>query len=305
MRRARFVKIDPARVEAWARQHAAAPPPPATYDARFHHAGTPASTLAFVLTLNTVNFGSGWFPYLRKEPARSGYLTVAGRLKHRFDNDGPWRAAELAEISEREMAQVLDQDLAVPEVAELMRLYAQALRELGELLIARYGGRFEGPVEEAAGSAERLVTSLARMTYFRDVERYEELEVPFYKRAQITASDLALAFRGHGPGHFGDLDALTIFADNLVPHVLRCDGVLVYDAGLARRIEVQETLAAGSLEEIEIRAGGLHAVELLVAELRRCGTRTTARELDQLLWWKGQRPEIKAHPRHRTRTVFY
>ena len=39
----------------------------------------------------------------------------------------------------------------------------------------------------------------------------------FYKRAQIVASDLALA----GVAEFDDLDRLTIFADNLVPHVLR------------------------------------------------------------------------------------
>ncbi len=38
----------------------------------------------------------------------------------------------------------------------------------------------------------------------------------FYKRAQIVASDLALA----GVARFADLDRLTIFADNLVPHVL-------------------------------------------------------------------------------------
>ena len=42
-------------------------------------------------------------------------------------------------------------------------------------------------------------------------------------------SDLALA----GIVRFRDLDRLTIFADNLVPHVLRCDGVLVYDPRLA------------------------------------------------------------------------
>ena len=52
----------------------------------------------------------------------------------------------------------------------------------------------------------------------------------FYKRAQIVAADLALA----GVARFRDLDRLTIFADNLVPHVLRCDGVLVYDAAPGR-----------------------------------------------------------------------
>ncbi len=40
------------------------------------------------------------------------------------------------------------------------------------------------------------------------------------------AADLAAAFRGQGPGRFRDLDRLTLFADNLVPHVLRREGVL-------------------------------------------------------------------------------
>ena len=31
----------------------------------------------------------------------------------------------------------------------------------------------------------------------------------------------------------------------------------------------------------------------------------TARQIDALLWSCGQRPEMKAHPRHRTRTTFY
>ena len=62
----------------------------------------------------------------------------------------------------------------------------------------------------------------------------------FYKRAQITGSDLELA----GVASFGDIDRLTIFADNLVPHVLRCDGVLVYDERLAAHIDAGRRLRA-------------------------------------------------------------
>ena len=79
-----------------------------------------------------------------------------------------------------------------------------------------------------------------------------------YKRAQIVASDLALA----GVAEFADLDRLTIFADNLVPHVLRCEGVLVYDESLAARIDAGETLPLGGAER-EIRACALHACELI------------------------------------------
>ena len=41
---------------------------------------------AFQLTLNAINFGSGWFPTLRKPPGLSGFRTVEAGLRAR----GPW-----------------------------------------------------------------------------------------------------------------------------------------------------------------------------------------------------------------------
>jgi hypothetical protein len=143
------------------------------------------------------------------------------------------------------------------------------------------------------------------MPYFNDVETYGEMRVPFFKRAQLTAADLAIAFNGQGPGYFHDLDRLTIFADNLVPHVLHVDGILRYEDDLAACIEREELVPSGSAEEVEIRACGVHAVELLVAELREQGQPITARGLDYLLWNRGQGPHYKARPRHRTRSVYY
>jgi hypothetical protein len=186
-----------------------------------------------------------------------------------------------------------------------MELFAQALRELGRFLEERHRGRFEGVVETAAGSCAALVQELARMPLYRDVSRYAELEVPFYKRAQLTSADLASAFGGEGPGRFEDLADLTLFADNLVPHVLRREGVLVYLPELAARIDRGEPIEAGSPEEVELRAAAVHAVEGFVAETRALGKPLTAQQLDYRLWTRGQRPEYKAHPRHRTRTSFY
>jgi hypothetical protein len=114
-----------------------------------------------------------------------------------------------------------------------------------------------------------------------------------------------LAFNGCGPGKFDDLDNLTIFADNLVPHVLRVDEILLYDKNLADRIDAGKLIPAGSPDEVEIRACALHAVELLKKELRKAGYQVTSCGLDYLLWNRGQQPHYKAIPRHRTRTVFY
>jgi hypothetical protein len=304
-RRARFVSLDAGRLERFGSELVQAPAPTPSDDPAHLRRRTAEETLAFVLTLDAVNFGSGWFPHLRKRPGRSGYFTVALALAERFDADGPWSAAALRELEEKELARVLGQDPAVPEVAELLGLYARALRDLGAYLLAEHAGRFAGPIEAARGSAARLVACLAAMPCYRDVSCYGELEVPFYKRAQITAADLHLALGGEGLGRFADLDELTLFADNLVPHVLRLARVLVYDPGLARRIDAGELLAPGSAEEVEIRACALHAVERLVEVTRRLARPLPAWRIDEILWARGQRPEAKAVPRHRTRTVFY
>jgi putative queuosine salvage protein len=120
-------------------------------------------------------------------------------------------------------------------------------------------------------------------------------DIGFYKRALIAAHDLSLA----GVARFDDLDTLPIFADNLVPHVLRCDGVLVYDERLAAHIDSGQRLRVGPAER-EIRGCAVHACELIA---QRSGT--SARELDGWLWNRGQGAEYKARPRHRTTTVFY
>lgn len=304
-RRARFVSIDRAALERLAANLTDDPPPPPVWDPATHHVGTESSRLAYVITLDAINFGSGWFPKLRKREGRSGYFTVAMGLKDRFDADGPWSAAELAALSPFDLAEVTGQSLADPEVAELMALFSAALNDLGALLASRYGGRFDALVDAAGGRAERLVERLAEMPLYRDVSTYDGFEVPFYKRAQITSADLAIAFGGEGFGRFEDLDRLTCFADNLVPHLLRCEGVLVHRADLAARIDAGELLSHGSPEEVEIRAVGLHAVEEIVAAVRARGGQTTAQRVDMTLWHRGQRPESKARPRHRARCPYY
>ena len=303
MERARVVRIDPAALAELADELPTKQAP--QLSPAHHYIGEPDDTLAFILTLDAINFGSGYFPYLNKRPGLSGYFTVAASLRERWESQGPFGADELSALSAADCAQLIQQDPSVPEVAELMSLFARALNDLGEFLLTHFDGDPTGPVVAANQSAGRLAEILIQMPLYRDVSHYGDFEVPFYKRAQLTAADLAAAFDGKGYGAFLDLDQLTIFADNLVPHVLRREGVLVYDAELASRIDAGELLLAGSSEEVEIRAGAVHAVERSVARLREAGVDTTAHQLDYVLWNRGQLPEMKAHPRHRTRTPFY
>lgn len=250
----------------------------------------------FVLALDAVNFGSGWFPVLRKADGLSGYHTIAGALRDR----GGVTVDEMTAATGDWCAEVFGQ-VGNDEVADLMALFADSWRQLG-VVVERFGGAV--PMVEAAGqSADRLVELLAwEHKLYRDVSEHAGERVPLFKRAQITAVDLSLAFGGEGVGRFDDLDRLTMFADNLVPHVLRLAGLLRYEQALLDRIEAGELLVHDSEEEVEIRAVAVHAVELLVAEL---GSPATAGQVDMALWHRGGRPEAKAVPRHRCRTTAY
>jgi len=270
-----------------------------------HYLDRQKDTLSFLLTLDTINFGSGWFPHLRKRPGMSGYFTTASALNDFYKQSGPLSAEQLSVISADQCTLIFNQDPANKPIRELMQHFATALNGLGRYLLNRFQGSFCGLVEAADSGAGRLVHLLKEMPYFNDVVPYHELEVPFFKRAQIVAADLAVAFQGKGWGHFDDLDQLTIFADNLVPHVLRMDGILRYEEELIARIEAAAPIPAGSSEEVEIRAGAVQAVEVIKKSICDSGRPVTSAQLDYFLWNRGQSPDYKAVPRHRTRTVFY
>jgi hypothetical protein len=278
--RARSVRIDHEAIPAYAARLPAEPPEPApdldTDDLE--------ARAAFSLQLDAVNFGSGWFPTLKKPAGLSGYRTVEAGLREH----GPFTREELTHMTPGRIAAVMGQEPG----HELMALFARALNELGERVDS-----FAGFAARGQGSAVRLAEELATWPMWRDVSSYEGREIPFFKRAQIAPFDLHL--QGIAPAR--DVDRLTIFADNLVPHVLRLDGVLTFERRLLSRIEAGELLEHGSPEEVEIRAAAIHATELLVA----AHGDTTAGAADNWLWNRGAGERYKAAPRHRSRTTAY
>ncbi|MGH2470515.1 MAG: queuosine salvage family protein, partial [Chloroflexota bacterium] len=230
---------------------------------------------ALICCQDAVEFGSGWHPLLRKRPGLSGSLSIAAAMTEHLLAE-PLTAEQLCQVDAAGCASLCEQPLDNGPVEELMGLFAEALRELGGLMLRHCTGRFLGLMDVAQGSAERLVHMLGALPAFHDVSRYHGFDVPFYKRAQLLAADLAATLRTPGePPLFGDLDSLTLFADNLVPHVLRVEGLLAYEPALAAAVEAGELIPAGCDEEIEIRACGLQAVELLVNALREFGQPTT------------------------------
>lgn len=237
----------------------------------------------YVLILDAINFGSGWFPTLRGDGPGTGTDTMTRRLtQHTRRRGAPWTPEELRSLTTVSVAELLGEDLRHP----LMAHYADSLVQLGGFLSD--GGALDA-IDAAAGSAARMAAALVgAMPAFADPG--------FCKRAQITANDLVLA----GVADFGDVDELTVFADNLLPHVLRLDGVLVYDDALAAEIDAGRPLSPGSDAEVEIRGCAVHACEHLAARLG-----VAPRVLDNWLWNRGQHPPYSTRSPHLTRTLAY
>ena len=164
----------------------------------------------------------------------------------------------------------------------LMLHFARHLRELGE----RVGPSFLAFAR--SGTAEELATELSTWPSWYDISPYDGETIPFFKRAQIAAADLALA----GLTDASDLARLTLFADNLVPHVLRLDGILEFDDDLVQRIDAGTLIEHDSPEEVEIRACALHAVELLV----QAHGHTTATAVDNVALAPRRRAPVQGAP---------
>jgi hypothetical protein len=247
-------------------------------------------TAAYILALDSINFGSGYFTLARERGIELEYAVIAGGLKKSFEYGALSTPAQWMNITAKDFSTMFSVPLrAHAELDGLLHNFANHLRETGEIITAQYGGKVLNLIEASGGSALKLADMVAVWEGFHDVHAYKGRDIPILKRAQIVAADLNLAIGG-----LRDIDKLTIFADNMVPHVLRCDGILSYTS--------DEPVVSGSEKEIEIRACAIHAVELMK---QYTDGGFTSVNLDHMLWHRGYEPQIYNRKPHRTLGVWY
>ena len=246
--------------------------------------GSEDDVATFLVCLDTINFGSGWWPTIRKRPGMSGYFTMATGLAERFRAA---RRLERRRAARRCAPRRSPTSSGQARDHELMALYAQALRELGRWLGGRADARGGRARRTGRPSASRR-TSPTGMAMFDDRG--------FYKRAQIVAVRPRARRRRALPRP-------------RPPHDLRRQPRPARPA-LRRRARLRPA-PGRSTSTPSARCGwarrsarsapcAVHACELIAARLG-----VSAHTLDHWLWQRGQAPEYKARPRHRCRTVFY
>lgn len=294
------VQIDMPALKTFA-QEVLTYPAPDTFDDTHHFiSGNAEADYAYVLLLDSVNFGSGYDPVLRSEKTLQDggfYFTMAARLKRKFEDD-PLTLADVMALTLADVAEIFGfSDML--KSTELATLYLDAMQKMADTIL-RNGGSFTEFVESMNSDVGKCVEILIKQPLFKDESLYKGQKIGFYKRAQITAADLHLSAKRRGVTLFNNIDNLTLFADNAVPHVLYRSGVLRYSDKLAAKIERGEVLSPSSPKEVEIRGCAAHATELIASEIGWC-----AMDVDHRLWHRSEDGDMRALPTHRTYSIFY
>ncbi|KAJ9670511.1 hypothetical protein PVL29_026814 [Vitis rotundifolia] len=252
-------------------------------------------TVQYLFVLDTLNF-CFW-------PDKDlSYDHLALGLKEALQNDkSVFDADRLQKITGPHLRKLLKWPRPLPLENERVRL----LHEVGLELERSFEGKASKLVESCGKSAANLVALVTRhFPGFRDHSVYKGHQVFLYKRAQIFAADLWGAFEGQGYGEFNDISSITIFADYIVPAVLRQLGVLRYSSDLASIIEANREIGSGSEEEVELRACSIYAVEKMRELLsKKSGNQVLSVELDLWLWSFGIQCQSLQH--HRTLSIYY
>ncbi|KAG9440486.1 hypothetical protein H6P81_020651 [Aristolochia fimbriata] len=252
-------------------------------------------TVQYLFVLDALNFCFWPDKELNYDDLASGLKAALLKDKSVFDAD------RLQTYTGPQLRELLNWPRPLPLEDERVRL----LHEVGAELERSFRGKAANLVESCGKSAATLVALIARhFPGFRDHALYKGHQIFLYKRAQIFAADLWGAFKGQGYGSFYDIGQVTIFADYIIPAVLRQLGVLRYSPALATTIDGNSEIGSGTEEEVEIRACSVYAVEKMKELIEaKIGKQVLSVELDLWLWAFGVQNQTLQH--HRTLSIYY
>ena len=287
-----------------------------------------SSTVDFIFLMDLLNF-SFWcdgdgpddvFIVAYGGEKRTGYWSLVACIQRALAEDIPITTPSFwtneTECTDDLLRHVFRSDTSTP--IPLLSERIHMIREAGDILTSHFSGTFMTCITQASGSAAALIDLLVTSfpSLFSDTHSFEGRTVHLYKRAQILVADLWACFEGNGPGHFEDIDSLTMFADYRIPQMLHTLGCLTYSPSLESHIRHCKLIPSGSAWEIELRGCSVWCVELLCREIRRLTPpegekgKINAVLIDFFLYdtFKEREREGKlagALPHHRTRSIWY
>lgn len=201
----------------------------------------------------------------------------------------------LETLSRETLATILAANIEIPFLNERLAI----LHDLGRIMREKGMASWRSIIasaDDALDIAQTLVDTFP--TIFKDEAIHEGNIIRLWKRAQLAASHISTL----APCSRARLTAL---ADYKIPSVLRNIGILRYKKSLADRVDHYIEIKSGSLEELEIRAHQIAAIDRATKVLQERVPSATAIQLNDVFWLMGRQKSPGDKPHHCTKTVWY
>jgi hypothetical protein len=240
-----------------------------------------------------------WKIEYQREKRNGAWGLITNLVKVLLNGRMKLDSQEWAIMTRKKLASILNEGgIEIPLLGERLKI----IREMGEVLEAKFSGQVVNLVNASRGDALELLNSIIiNFPSFRDTEAYKSKEIYFYKRAQLLVADICnnLGF------NVKNFEQFTACADYKIPQVLRRLKILKYSPELFQKVDQKILIPRGSEEEIEIRANTIWAVEYIKETLRYKIPEIKSIEINDHLWLLGQNKSPDDLPYHRTITTAY
>ncbi len=208
-------------------------------------------------------------------------------------------ASYLENLTEMDLAHIVRGNTTIPLFQERLLF----LRQLGRILNEKYHGKSKNVVDAGEGDSLRLLEEVtSNFPCYDDSAEYNGNKVLFHKRAQLFVHNVHKALEKEGK-ILSSIDELSALADYKIPQLLRNRGIFEYGPELANRVDNYQIIPAGGVEEVEIRAFTLEAVELMVEKLKPGFPSLNAINLDSYLYLEAKKKYPEDKPHHRALTT--
>lgn len=156
-----------------------------------------------------------------KGKSYTGYFALCAAINRAIDEGyAITDASYYSKVSIDDLKKIFrgdDETLGIPLIDERQK----CLHEVGKVLLEKFDGSFVNCIKSCGNSAENLLKIIVEnFNCFKDEGVYNNVNVSFYKRAQILIGDIWVCCNGKGLGAFHDIDKITMFADYRIPQVL-------------------------------------------------------------------------------------
>ena len=236
----------------------------------------------FLFLLNSIDFSLWCYPENWKYAGQKGYFGLEKRFYDFFKQFG------LQKVKFEDFKNLVspkeDKKLAYLRY----KIYIKTLDWLNK----NFEGNFLNFFKKYENNPESFILKLAELPQYNDIA--PKYDIYFYKKAQLLYWEMYLY------GFLKDKEKvkhLTIFPDYRIISIFNYFGIMKYKPKLFDKISKGKEIKAGSLQEVELRAGAVLAGEWLSKKLKK-----SEAELDFILWNLARNKNLNFH---KTKTIFY